>query len=104
MRALLYIVFVAIGGLLSVAIGYLVEPKVSMTVSLSVFLALFFANFVVSWMAVVRVMNDSLKDGHGRQAQLDILQAEEEATTARPLVPWARQSLRRKTLVGDGYH
>ena len=88
MRAVLYVVFVTIGGMLSVAIGYLVEPRVSMTVSLTVFLALFFANFVVSWMAVVRVMNDLLEHGHGRQAHLDIEQAEEEkAPTAKPLMP-----------------
>ena len=103
MRALLYVVFVTIGGLLSVAIGYVVEPKVSMTVSLIVFLALFFANFVVSWIAVVLVMNGSLKDVHGREAQLDIEKAGQEATTARGMMPWARQSLQRKTLVGDGY-
>jgi hypothetical protein len=103
MRALLYVVFVTIGGLLSVAIGYLVEPKVSMTVSLTVFLALFFANFVVSWMAVVRVMNGSFKDVHGRQSPLDIEEAGQKATAARRLMPWARQSLRGKTLVEDGY-
>ena len=104
MRALLYGVFVTIGGLLSVAIGYLVEPKVSMTVSLTVFLALFFANFVVSWIAVVRVMNGLLKDMHGQRAQLNLDKAGQEATTARPLMPRERQSLQRKTLVGDGFH
>ena len=104
MRALLYVVFVTIGGLLSVAIGYLVEPQVSMTVSLIVFLALFFANFVVSWIAVVLVMNGSLNDVHGREAQLDIEKAGQEAMTARGMIPRARQSPQRKTLVGDGYH
>ncbi len=103
MRALLYVVFVTIGGLLSVAIGYLVEPQVSMTVSLIVFLALFFANFVVSWIAVVLVMNGSLKDVHGREAQLDIEKAGHEATAARGMMPWARQSLQRKTLARDRY-
>ncbi len=73
MKALiLYVVFVTIGGLLSVAIGYLVEPKVSMTASLIVFLTLFFGNFVASWIAVVLVMGRSLKDVQGQQAQLDI--------------------------------
>src|SRR5215813_5710818 len=67
MGALLYVVFVTIGGLLAVVIGYLVEPVVSMTASLSVFLALFFANFVVSWMAVVLVMNGPLKDVRGER-------------------------------------
>jgi hypothetical protein len=61
MRALLYVVFVIIGGLLAVAIGYLVEPMVSMTASLIVFLALFLANFAVSWVAVVLVTNGPLK-------------------------------------------
>ena len=65
MGALLYIVFVTIGALLAVAIGYLIEPLVSMTASLTVFLALFFANFVVSWIAVVLVMNGPLKDVNG---------------------------------------
>jgi hypothetical protein len=101
MRALLYVVFVTIGGLLSIAIGYLIEPRVSMTASLTVFLVLFFANFVVSWMAVVRVMNDSLEDVPGQQTLLDIEKAAQEATTARPRLPMGTP---RKTLVEDGYH
>jgi hypothetical protein len=104
MGALLYVGFVTIGCLLAVVVGYLVEPVVSMTASLIVFLALFFANFVVSWIAVVLVMNGPLKDVHGRAARLDIETAGQEAMTGRGLMPWARQSLRRKTLVGDGYH
>ncbi len=104
MGALLYIVFVTIGALLAVAIGYLIEPLVSMTASLIVFLAAFFANFVVSWIAVVLVMNGPRKDVHGRAAKSDIEKAGQEAMTARGLMPWARQSLQRKTLVGDGYH
>jgi hypothetical protein len=103
MRALLYVVFVTIGGMLCVVVGYLVEPKVSMTVSLTVFLALFFANFVVSWLAVVHVMNGSFKHGHGREAQPDVEPAAEQAT-ARPLMPFAREALRSKALVEDGYH
>jgi hypothetical protein len=83
MRALLYIVFATIGGLLAIAIGYLVEPLVSMTASLIVFLTLFFANFVVSWIAVVLVMNGPLKDVHGRAAKSDIEKAGQEAMTAR---------------------
>jgi hypothetical protein len=58
--------------LLSVAIGYFVEIKVSSNASLIVFLALFFANFVASWIAVILLMDGSLKDAQGRQAQLDI--------------------------------
>jgi hypothetical protein len=63
------------GGALSVAIGYLVEMEVSSAASLIVFLALFFTNFVVSWIAVILVMDGSLKDAQGRQAQLDIERA-----------------------------
>jgi hypothetical protein len=73
MKALiLYVVFVIIGGVVAGTIGYYVEMQVSATASLIVFLALFFANFVVSWLAVIFVMDGSLKDAHGRQAQLDI--------------------------------
>ena len=72
MRSLLYALFVTIGGLLSIAIGYLVEPKMPMTASLIVFLALLFANFVVSWIAVILVMNRLLKDEQRGEAQLDI--------------------------------
>jgi len=76
MKALiLYVVFVTIGGLLSVAIGYVVEIEVSSATSLIVFLALFFTNFVVSWIAVILVMDGSLRDAQGRQAQLDIERA-----------------------------
>jgi hypothetical protein len=84
MKALiLYVIFVAIGGALSVAIGYAVEMEVSSTASLIVFLALFFGNFVVSWIAVVFVMDGSLKDMQGRKAQLDIEKTGRQAMTAR---------------------
>jgi hypothetical protein len=73
MKALiLYVVFVTIGALVAGVIGYYVESQVSATASLIVFLALFFANFVVSWMAVIYIMDGSFKDAQGRQAQLDI--------------------------------
>lgn len=83
MGALLYFAFVTIGGLLAVAIGYLVEPLMSMTASLIVFLALFFANFVVSWIAVVLVMNGPLKNVNGRATKSDIEKAGQEAAAAR---------------------
>ena len=84
MKALiLYVVFVTIGGLISVAIGYLVETQVSSAASLIVFLALFFANFVVSWIAVILVMDGSLKEAQGRQAQLDIEKSGRAAMTVR---------------------
>jgi hypothetical protein len=73
MKALiLYVLFVAIGATVSIGIGYFVEIEFSSTASLIVFLALFFANFAVSWLAVVLVMDGTLKDAQGRQAQLDI--------------------------------
>jgi hypothetical protein len=83
----LYVAFVATGGLLSVAIGYLVEMEVSSTASLIVFLAMFFANFVISWIAVILVMDGSLKDAQGRQAQLDIERAGRAVAGERE---WAR--------------
>jgi hypothetical protein len=64
--------FVVIGASIAVGIGYVVEREVSSTASLIVFLALFFANFAVSWIAVILVMDGTLKDAQGRQAQLDI--------------------------------
>jgi hypothetical protein len=73
MKALiLYVVFVAIGGAISAAVGYYVEREFGATMSLIVFLAMFFANFAVSWLAVILVMDGSLRDAQGRQSQLDI--------------------------------
>ena len=73
MKALiLYVVFVVIGALIATGIGYYVEIEFSSAASLIVFLALFFSNFVVSWIAVILVMDGTLKDAQGRQSQLDI--------------------------------
>ncbi len=73
MKALiLYVVFVVIGALIATGIGYYVEIEFSSAASLVVFLALFFANFVASWIAVIFVMDGTLKDAQGRQHQLDI--------------------------------
>jgi hypothetical protein len=73
MKALiLYVLFVTIAALISTGIGYYVEIEFSSTASLIVFLALFFANFAVSWLAVILVMDGTLKDAQGRQSQLDI--------------------------------
>ena len=73
MKALiLYVIFVTIGALVAAAIGYYTEIEVSATASLMVFLALFFTNFVVSWIAVILIMDVSLKDADGRKAQLEI--------------------------------
>jgi hypothetical protein len=76
MKALiLYVMFVAIGAVVSGLIGYYVEISVSATASLIVFLSLFFANFVASWIAVILIMDGSLKDAQGRKAQLEIERA-----------------------------
>jgi hypothetical protein len=76
MKALiLYVVFVLIGALIATGIGYWIEKEFSSTLSLIVFLAMFFANFAISWLAVVMVMDGSLKDIQGRQAQADIERA-----------------------------
>ena len=58
-----------------------IEKQFSATLSLIVFLAMFFANFAVSWIAVVLVMDGSLRDIQGRQAQSDI---ERTARANRP--------------------
>jgi hypothetical protein len=84
MKALvLYVVFVLIGAAISVGIGYYVEMEVSPTASLIVFLTLFFANFAISWLGVIRVMDGSLGDMQGRQAQLDIEKSGRAAVSAR---------------------
>ncbi len=76
MKALiLYVVFVAVGSVASGLIGYYVEINVSPTASLIVFLALFFANFGASWIAVILIMDGSLKDAQGRRAQVEIERA-----------------------------
>ena len=76
MKALiLYVVFVVIGAVVSAGIGLFVERQVSSAMSLIVFLALFFANFAVSWIAVIFIMDGSLKDAQGRKAQIEIERA-----------------------------
>jgi hypothetical protein len=73
MKALiLYVLFVAIGAVVAALIGYYVEINVSATASLIVFLALFFTNFAASWIAVILIMDGSLKDAQGRQAQIEV--------------------------------
>jgi hypothetical protein len=70
MKAL--ILYVVTGAPIAVGIGYAVEMEVSSPASLILFLALFFANFAASWIAVIFVMDGSLKNAQGRQDQLDI--------------------------------
>jgi hypothetical protein len=84
MKALiLYVLFVIIGALVATGIGYWVEKEFSSTLSLIVFLAMFFANFGVSWLAVILVMDGSLKDAQGRQSQLDIERSGRASIVAR---------------------
>jgi hypothetical protein len=86
MGALLYFALVTIGGFLAIAVGYVVEPMMSMTASLTVFLALFFANFVVSWIAVVLIMNGPLKDMNDRAMRSDIAKAGQQGMAAKGLM------------------
>jgi hypothetical protein len=84
MKALImYVVFVIIGALVATGIGYWVEKEFSSTLSLIVFLALFFANFGISWLAVILVMDGSLRDAQGRQSQLDIERSGRASIAAR---------------------
>jgi hypothetical protein len=84
MKALiLYVVFVVIGASISAGVGYWVEREFSSALSLIVFLAMFFANFAVSWLAVILVMDGSLKDAQGRQSQLDIERSGRSALAGR---------------------
>lgn len=80
---LLYILFVVIGAGIAVGIGYVLEKEISSTVSLVVFLALFFSNLVVSWIAVILVMDGSFSDAQGRLAQAEIEKAGRAAMNAR---------------------
>jgi hypothetical protein len=84
MKALvLYVLFVLIGGVVSVGIGYYVEKELSSAASLVVFLALFFSNFAVSWIAVILVMDGNLKNAQGAQEQREIERTGRAAVQAR---------------------
>ena len=84
MKALiLYVAFVAIGVAIAAGLGYFIEIEFSSTASLIVFLALFFANFVVSWIAVILVMDRSLEDAQGRKAQIEIERAARRSMQVR---------------------
>ena len=83
---LLYVVFVLTGAAIAVGIGYWVETHFSSAASLVVFLILFFANFGASWIGVIFVMDGSLKDMQGRQAQLDIEKSGHAAVRERTRV------------------
>jgi hypothetical protein len=84
MKALiLYVVFVLIGALVSVGVGYYVEKEVSSTMSLVVFLTLFFANFGVSWIAVIFAIDGNLKNARGEAEQREIERVGRAAMQAR---------------------
>jgi hypothetical protein len=84
MKALiLYVVFVTVGVVAAALIGWYVERTISSTASLLVFLALFFANFAVSWIAVILVMDGTLKNAQGRQEQYAIEEAGQKAISKR---------------------
>jgi hypothetical protein len=86
MKALiLYVAFVVIGAFIATGIGLLIEREVSSAVSLIVFLTLFFANFVVSWVIVILVMDGSLRDAQGRQAQIEVERAARASMSATRL-------------------
>ena len=84
MKALvLYVLFVLIGGLVSVGVGYYVEKEISSAASLVVFLAMFFSNFAVSWIAVILVMDGNLKNAHGEHEQREIERTGRASVQAR---------------------
>ena len=84
MKALeLYVVFVVIGASIAVGISLYIERAISSGASLVVFLVLFFSNFAISWIGVVLVMDGTLRDGQGRQAQLDTERAGRAMGAAR---------------------
>jgi hypothetical protein len=90
MKALiLYVLFVIIGATIAAGIGWYVEKQFSSTLSLVVFLGMFFANFGVSWLAVILVMDGSLRDAQGRQSQLDIERSGRAALASRERPPVA---------------
>lgn len=73
MKALvLYTAFVIIGAVVAAMIGWVVEREVSETASLIVFLGLFFLNFVVSWLAVILVIDRSFSNALGQAEQVAI--------------------------------
>jgi hypothetical protein len=83
MKALiLYVLFVTIGAVGSGGVGYVVEREFSSAMSLIVFLTLFFANFAISWLAVILVMDGSLKDMKGERAQMEIEASGRKAAAA----------------------
>jgi hypothetical protein len=80
MKALvLYTLFVAMGGVAAALVGLYVEREFSEAAGLVAFLGFFFANFVTSWIAVILVIDGSLRNGLGRAEQTTL---ERQARTA----------------------
>ena len=50
-----------VGAVLAALVGLYLENAISSTVSLIVFLCLFFANFAASWIAVIYIMDGTLR-------------------------------------------
>ena len=76
MKALiLYVLFIAVGAVGSAFVGFYIEEHISKSLSLVVFLSMFFANFVVCWLAVILVMDGSLKNWDGREEKARIEEA-----------------------------
>jgi hypothetical protein len=62
MKALiLYVGLVVVGAVVSALLGVWLEHTFNSTVSLIVFLTCFFANFALSWIAVIYIMDGTLK-------------------------------------------
>jgi hypothetical protein len=58
---IIYVCLVIIGAVLAALFGVWLEYTFNPVVSLIVFLTLFFANFVVSWVAVIYIMDGTLR-------------------------------------------
>ena len=72
MKALvLYVLFVALGTAIAVFAGLFVERNISSGMSTLVFLILFFSNLIASWIAVIFVMDGSLRNMQGMPEQLE---------------------------------
>lgn len=80
MKALiLYVAFVLIGASIAAGISYYIEMYVSVAAGLITFLALFFTNFATAWLAVILVIDGSLRNPTGRAEQIAIEAASRRA-------------------------
>ena len=73
MKALiLYVLFVVAGVVISALVSIYVERVLSSAAGLLVFLPLFFVNFAISWIAVILVMDGSLRNAQAKEEQREI--------------------------------